>query len=161
MTLLICGAGQYGIVAKEIAEAMGIFSSIFFLDDHSDIATGKLSEIENMQYDAAFVAIGNPTIRAQLLERVKNPVTLIHPNAGIARSAEVGVGSIIESGAVISSNAKLGTGVIVMANAVVGHNAEIGSCCQLKYNCTVEEGSVVPNNTKIDCNEFYHNTAHI
>lgn len=31
--LLILGAGQYGMVAKEIAEAMNCFQKIDFLDD--------------------------------------------------------------------------------------------------------------------------------
>ena len=31
--LLILGAGQYGVMAKEIAEAMGAFDRIAFLDD--------------------------------------------------------------------------------------------------------------------------------
>ncbi len=44
--LLILGAGQYGFVAREVAEAMGCFTSIDFLDDHSDIAIGKLDDVE-------------------------------------------------------------------------------------------------------------------
>ncbi len=31
--LLILGAGQYGQIAKEIAESMGCFEKISFLDD--------------------------------------------------------------------------------------------------------------------------------
>ena len=31
--LLILGAGQYGVLAKEIAESMGCFATIAFLDD--------------------------------------------------------------------------------------------------------------------------------
>ena len=31
--LLILGAGQYGQVAKEVAETMGIFDDVAFLDD--------------------------------------------------------------------------------------------------------------------------------
>lgn len=68
--LLILGAGQYGFVAKEVAEAMGIFSQIDFLDDCSEIAAGKLNDIEKMKYDVAFVAIGNPEVREQWIERI-------------------------------------------------------------------------------------------
>lgn len=32
--LLILGAGQYGAVAKEIAESIGIYDAISFLDDN-------------------------------------------------------------------------------------------------------------------------------
>ena len=40
--LLILGAGQYGMVAKEIAESMRKYDHIDFLDDNNPIAVGKL-----------------------------------------------------------------------------------------------------------------------
>lgn len=153
--LLILGAGQYGLVAKEVAEAMSCFDKIEFLDDHSEIAIGKLNDIDNITYDAAFVAIGNPSIRLQYLDRIKKTATLIHPNAFVSPSASIGEGCIIEAGAVISADAKIGKGTIVMANAVVGHNATVGNYCQLKYNCTILENCVVPDKSKVDCSTFY------
>lgn len=72
--LLILGAGQYGFVAKEVAEAMNCFSQIDFLDDYSEIAIGKLSDIDNIEYDATFVAIGNSAVRSQYLDRIKKPL---------------------------------------------------------------------------------------
>ena len=48
--LLIIGAGSLGAIAKEIAEEiaeeMGTFQKIDFLDDDSDLAIGKFSDIE-------------------------------------------------------------------------------------------------------------------
>ncbi len=155
MRLLICGAGQYGLATKEIAEAMDIFSQIDFLDDQSNIAIGKLSDIDKIEYDAAIVAIGAPYIRKSLLEKIDKPATLIHPNATVMPSAQIGSGSIIEAGAVVCSNAKIGAGCIVMTNAVVGHDAEVQECCQLKYNCTIPERCIVPACTKVDCNVVF------
>ncbi len=154
-TLLILGAGQYGMVAKEVAEAMGGFDKVLFLDDNNPIAVGKLCELEQQKYDVAFVAIGNPIVRKQLLERVSEKTTLIHPAATVMPSAKIGEGSIIEAGAVICSNASIGTGTIVMSNAVVGHDAKVGSYCQLKYNCSIPERSVIPDMTKVECNTLY------
>lgn len=153
--LLILGAGQYGFAAREVAQAIGIYGSIEFLDDRNDIAIGKLNDIDKFEYDEVFIAIGTPDMRAQLLEHIGKISTLIHPNAVISHSAHIGEGSIIEAGAVVSTDAKIGKGTIVMANAVVGHNAEVGACCQLKYNCTVPENCVVPDRTKIDCNTIF------
>ncbi len=155
--LLILGAGQYGFVAKEVAEAMGIFTQIDFLDDHSEIAIGKLEDLEKTEYDTAFVAIGNPGVRTQLLQRICKLATLVHPKAVISPSAVIGECCIIEAGAVISTDVKIGRGTIVMANAVVGHNATVGDCCQLKYNCTIPENCVVLDQTKVDCNVVYKN----
>lgn len=157
--LLILGAGQYGLVAKEVAEVMGCFTQIDFLDDHSEIAIGKLNDIENMEYDAAFVAIGNPAVRSQWLQRIDKLATLIHPKAVISPSAVIGEGSIFEAGTVISTDAKIGKGTIVMANSVVGHNAAVGDCCQLKYNCTIPENCVVPDKIKVDCNVVFRDMS--
>ncbi len=153
--LIILGAGQYGRVVKENAEAMGIFSKIEFLDDNSDIAVGKLDDIEKTEYDFAFVAIGNPAVRKLLFEKIKKPITIVHPRAIIASSAKIGEGSIIEAGAVVAANAEIGISSIVMSNVVVGHDAKVGNYCQLKYNCTVPERCVVPDETKVNCNEVY------
>lgn len=153
--LLILGAGQYGLVAKEVAEAMNCFTQIDFLDDHSKVAVGKLNDIENMEYDAAFVAIGNPAVRSQYINRIEKAATLIHPKAFVSLSAKIDEGCIVEAGAVICSDAKIGKGTIVMANAVVGHNATVGDCCQLKYNCSIPEMASVPSLQIVVCNSVW------
>ena len=91
--LLILGAGQYGQVAREIAEAMGLFEHIAFLDDNSSAAIGKLSDFDNYidDFDSAVVAIGHAETRLKLIEQLIGagydvPV-LIHPRAYIAPSA--------------------------------------------------------------------------
>ena len=68
--LLIIGAGQYDMVAKEIAESMNCFERIGFVDDASDIAVGKLCDIEKLirEYDSAVVAIGNSELRLNLIK---------------------------------------------------------------------------------------------
>ena len=142
-------------MAKEVAEAMGIYSRIDFLDDHSEMAVGKLEDIDKTEYDKAFVAIGNPAVRARWLQRIHKVATLIHPKASISPSATMSEGSILEAGAILSTDVKIGKGTIIMANAVVGHNAIVGDCCQLKYNCTILENCVVPDRTKVDCNMVY------
>ncbi len=160
-SLMILGAGQYGFVAKEVAEAMGCFTSIDFLDDYNEIAIGKLEDLEKTEYDKAFVAIGNLVVREQWLKRINELVTLIHPRAVVSPSAVIGEGCIIEAGAIISTDVKIGKGTIIMANTVVGHNATVGDCCQLKYNCTIPENCVVPDQTKVDCNVVFKGKSEI
>lgn len=152
--LLILGAGQYGTVAKETAEAMGIFDEIKFLDDYSENAVGKIKDIEKMNYSAAFVAIGDSDLREQLSILIGDHklATLIHPKAIVMPSAIVGAGSIIEAGAAICSNATIGRATIVMSNAVVGHDAKVGNYCQLKYSSSIGERIKIPDKTKVECN---------
>jgi acetyltransferase-like isoleucine patch superfamily enzyme len=108
--LLILGAGQYGMVAQEIAKAMGIFQKISFLDDNSSKAIGKISDFEEFadEYSEAIVAIGNAEKRMELLEKLESSgyivSVLIHPQAYVSPSAVIGKGSFIEPMTVIHTD---------------------------------------------------------
>ena len=148
--LLILGAGQYGMVVKQIAQVAG-WTEIAFLDDNSDLAIGRLDDIENLKYDSAVVAIGNANVREKLMERISKNATLIHPQAVVMGS--VGEGSIVEPGAVVYG--KVGRGCIIMSNVVVGHDAVVGDYCQIKYGSVIAERAIVPDKTKVDINKVW------
>lgn len=159
--LLILGAGQYGQVAKEIAESMRIFDKISFLDDSCEQALGKLSEYEKFlaEYSNAFVAIGNAKLRRELLQKLEAAgfmlAILVHPNAHISPSAQIGKGSIVEAGAVVQTNSVIAIGCIISANAVINHNSFVGDCCHIDCNATVPSGSVVYAEIKVNSNVCY------
>lgn len=159
--LLILGAGQYGQVAKETAESMRIFDKISFLDDSCEQAIGKLSEYEKFlaEYSNAFVAIGNAKLRRELLQKLESAgfmlAILVHPNAHISPSAQIGKGSIVEAGAVVQTNSTIAIGCIISANAVINHNSFVGDCCHIDCNATVPSGSVVYAEKKVNSNVCY------
>lgn len=99
-------------------------------------------------------------MRAQWLQRISKLVTQIHPKAVISYSVIIGEGHIVEAGAVIYTDVKICKGII-MANAVVDHNVVVGDCCQLKYNYTIPENCVMPNNAKVDCYVVYRYSVRI
>ena len=145
--LLILGAGQYGQVAKEIAEATGEYELISFLDDNSPAAVGRLCDTDRFkdEYDSAAAAIGNAEMRLKLIEQLAaegyDVPVLIHPRAYVAPSAVIGAGSFVEPMAVVHTSVRLGTGCIISAGAVINHNAEIGDGCHL--NCGTIVGARV------------------
>ncbi len=154
--LLILGAGQYGMIAKEIAEAVGKFDRIDFLDDTNDTA---LDNIRNMdiykdRYRNAVVAIGNAAARAEYLLKLKkcgyDLATLIHPEAYVSPSAKIGGGCIIEPKAVVSTAACVGEGCFVSSGAVVNHNSVLEDVCHINCGAIVASGSVVPKGTRVD-----------
>ena len=67
-SLLIIGAGQYGHLAKELAEDCG-YEKIAFLDDSSPEAIGTVADAAKWKDDYAefIVAIGNPPVYIYLL----------------------------------------------------------------------------------------------
>ena len=122
-SLLILGAGQYGQVVRETAEAMGCFSKIAFLDDNSPLAIGKMAE-----YDL--------------------PV-LIHPKAYVSPSALLGKATIVEPLAVVNTGAVVEQGGLLCAGCVVNHNAHVMPVCQIDCNAIVASNATVPEGTKV------------
>ena len=155
MKLLIVGAGGYGLLVREMAEAQGY--KVDFLDDNSPLAVGKVENLEKIEgeYDGSIVSIGNPEIKQKILRRMKNLVTLIHPTACVSVSAVIGTGCVIEANTVVNSNAVVNDGSFICAGAVVNHNAVVGKFCQIDCNAVVAVGAKVPESTKVQsCTVF-------
>ena len=161
--LLIVGAGQYGYVAKETADAIGDYNRISFIDNSSSLAIGKTDELELFlgDYANAFVAIGNSSIRLKILDDLDELgyqlVTLIHPTAYVSPSAKIGGGCIVEPNAVVHSNVSIGSGCLISAGAVINHNAIVEDGCHIDCNATVSARSVVKADTKVECGQVYSN----
>jgi UDP-3-O-[3-hydroxymyristoyl] glucosamine N-acyltransferase len=155
--LLILGAGGYGGVVKETAEAMSVFDKISFLDDNPDCkdSIGLCSEYEKFggTYNFAFSAFENSELRLMWFERLKEscftiPI-LIHPSAFISPSANINSGTIVEPRAVINTNSFIEKVCIIGADAIVDYNTFI-SC-----GCNIESGSII----KSDCVIKAHTTV--
>lgn len=140
--LLILGAGGYGQLARETAEAMGIFTRIAFLDDQNPQALGKLSEYRHFcgQFDCAFVAMGAPSLREHWINALKEAgyalPPLVHPRAYVSPSAVLG-------------EATVACGTLICAGSVVNHNAQVLAYCQIDCNAVVAAGATVPSGTKV------------
>lgn len=160
-SLLILGAGQYGMVAKEIAEAMKAFEKIDFLDDNSELAIGKLDAYEPlvMDYNYTVVAIGDSELRLKwiqkLVEACYRVAVLVHPSAYIAPSAQLQKGCIVEPHAVVQTNAALAVGVLLSAGAIVGHDSFVGDGCHIDTGAVIEPNSVVPLGMTIACGQRF------
>lgn len=160
--LLILGAGQYGMIAKEIAESMNCFAKIDFLDDQNEIAIDRLENYESYigQYSHAIVAIGDSDIRLSYIQKLEeacfNIPVLVSPRAYVAPSAQIMKGAIVEPMAVINANAMVAIGVFVCAGAIVNHNAAIGDGCVLQCGSVVAAGSLMLAKTKLNYSAVYY-----
>lgn len=158
--LLILGAGQYGSVVYEIAMAMECFDKVEFLDDNNPMAIGKLQDYLQFadEYAEAIVAIGNPKIRLEYIEKLENAgyeiATLIHPKAYVSPTSTVDVGCVIEPMAGINANAVVGKGCLVSMGAIINHNAVINAGCHIDCGSVVVARNIVQENTKIQNGRF-------
>lgn len=146
--LIIIGAGGHGRVVADVAESLGIYNEIAFLDDDSgkDVSpykvVGKINDFADFipEYDF-FVAVGSNSFRKDMVTRLSensaNLVSIVHKNATVGSGVEIGVGSVVMAGAVINNRAKLGKGVIVNTCASVDHDCEIGDFCHISVGAHI------------------------
>lgn len=161
--LLILGAGQYGSVVKEIARSMNCFEKIAFLDDsygtgaaeYQEETVGKFFDYESFagEYTHAIVAIGNPDLRREWMERLESacfriPI-LVSPRAYVSESAQLRKGCIVEPLAGVHANAVIGVGTIVSMGAVINHNSTVMDYCHIDCGAIVESGALVESRRKV------------
>lgn len=154
--LLIVGAGGHGVVVKEIAEDIGLYEEIAFVDDNSEEAIGKIADLEllRLRFDSAFVAIGNNKLRGEVLEQLcklqfQIPV-LIHPSAYVSKSAKLGVGTVVEPKAIVNARVTIAEGCIISVGAIIEHDAVIEPCTHINSGAICMARSYVKRNEKID-----------
>ena len=136
MKLTIIGASGHGKVVADIACNNGYDEIEFLDDDETRTSCGRFSVVGKSEKafiadGNVFVAIGNSTVRMQLLDALleaghRVPV-LIHPDAVVADDVRLGLGTVVMAGTVINPGAEIGKGVIV------------NTCASVDHDCTVED----------------------
>ncbi|WP_303825407.1 hypothetical protein [Ruminococcus flavefaciens] len=154
--LLIVGAGQYGMLTKEIAESMNCFDKIDFLDDNNPIAVGKICRYKEFaaEYKNAIVAIGDSAFRLELTGKLRNAgysiATIVSPLAYVSRSAVLNEGCVVEAMAVVNTDVNINECCFISAGAVVNHNSKIGDGCHIDCHATVKSNSTIEKCTKVE-----------
>lgn len=140
--LIIMGAGGHGRVVADIAQKLGVYQSIAFLEDR-DVETsmgfpvlGRLDEVDKyIDNSDIFVALGNSQLREEIMEKLLTMgatiPTLIHPSAIIGACVEIGTGTAIMAGVVINPCVTIGKGVIVNTCASIDHDCVVGEYCHI------------------------------
>lgn len=148
--LLILGAGQYGQVAKEIAEQSEMFETVALLDDLS-YGVGYKNKIT--EYSFAFVAVADMTERLRLTDILEDCgytiATLISPRSYISKTAKVGKGVMIESFAVVNSGAVINDCCYIGANATIDCGSEVGRGSTICCGATVVDNTYVEPQTEV------------
>ena len=129
--LLILGAGGYG---RTVAEAAAGQFETAFLDDASPLAAAPCERYAEFagEYAFAYPAFGDNALRAQWLQRLKAPGSVV------LAMACVGAASVVEEGAIVNMG------------AILDHDCTLGACAHLAPGAVVKAGNRVPPQEKID-----------
>lgn len=159
----IIGAGGHARVIISCLRHSGKLPTKIYDDDKSLWGTlvdgipvvGGVSRVPTGEIDVQEFVIGigdNRTrrrIAKDLDERGMRWAKVIHPNALIDKSVEIGAGAVVFAGAVIQSGSVLGEHVIINSSATVDHDCKIepyshiAPGATLAGNCMVAEAALV------------------
>lgn len=153
--LLIVASKRQGDYVKEIAESMGCFEEISFVDNDREGAIGKLEQVETFypEYNCAIAACDDGTERLEWnkkLETLYNIPVLFHMDSTISPSANLMSGCIVEPRAVVGCGNTIGQATVIGANTVVEPYSFIGDSCTLKSGTIVKSTSVLEMGTKTE-----------
>ncbi len=156
--LLIVGEGQYGLIAKEIAESMGSFEKVSFLDcgENSESIESEL-ELLSTENKYAFAAFAGAEARVEFTRKLRKygygTAILISPRAYVSPSAQIMDGAMAEPFAVISGGTVIGRNCFIGANATVGCGTVVGEASTICCGATVADNVTVMPMTTVGCGE--------
>lgn len=163
--LLILGAGGFGRTIFDVAQQIGGYEKIAFLDDQkigSNIL-GKCSEYMMFadERTEVYPAFGNNEIRMHWLEQLEEDgiaiPTLVHPRAYVSPTVTIGVGSVIMPMAAVNTNVTIGEGCIVNIGALLEHDSVMEDGSHLAPGAIVKGENRVPALMKVEAGQLILN----
>lgn len=166
MAVVVYGGGGQARVLLELMDRAGICPLAGLVDDNPDLAGTKIdglpvlgpidklsSYVRVYRIHRAVIAMGDNASRKKFADHARAlglrlPV-LIHPNAYVSPSAQLGEGTVVMAGAVVSAHAKLGELCIVNTRATIDHDCELGDCVHVGPGATLTGNVTVGNETLI------------
>lgn len=153
MDIVIVGAGGFAremhcLLPEFLADATWRFKGYLGRDQgvasQVDISHQLLGDPEAYAPapdDRFVLAIGNMDARRRTFEAITEKggrfLTIVHPRAYVANTAQLAEGVVIYPFAAVSNNARLDVGVKLNYYASVGHDTQLGSYCLLAPYATV------------------------
>ena len=128
----IYGAGGHGKVVLDAMQLAGIVCN-GFVDDGGiakwmglDVLT--LSSLDLNEQTHLHFAIGNGKVREAIVNKLAavSFFSVLHPAASVAKTAEIGLGTLIAAQAVVAPDAQVGNHCIINHSAVVDHDCVVG-----------------------------------
>lgn len=166
MRLIILGAGGYGRTVADVAQQLGCYEEILFLDDASTAAVGACEDYRNFADEKTdfYPAFGNNALRVQWLRKLMSfgcsVATVIHPSAYVSPRATVCAGSVIMPKAVVNTNTRVAFGGIVNCGAIVDHDCVLEEGVHICLGAIVKAENRIPAYEKIEAGQVVPNRAY-
>ena len=140
--IVVYGAGGHAKVVCDVLLCAGLEVLGFVDDDAKTHGTlvlglpvfGPGAWLERGKHAVA-LGIGSNAVRRAVLAaceaRGVRVISAVHPAACVARSAQIGIGTVVMAFAAVNPDARIGRGVIINTAAVVEHDVVVGDFAHL------------------------------
>ena len=158
-TINLFGASGHAKVIMDIVEAQGDCVGCLYDDaPHcNEIHGAEVHKASDVRVEGPMIiSIGSNAVRRIISERYSvDYARAVHPKAMVAKSAEIGEGSVVMHGAIIQADVRIGRHCIVNTGASIDHECRIGDYVHISPhatlcgNVTVGEGSWIGAGTTV------------
>lgn len=138
--VFLYGASGHAKVVMDMAK-LANYNVPSLIDDNLSINT--LSGVPVVHsadgLSTIIVTIGDCQIRRKIVHRLgdREFITLVHPSAIVAESAQIDCGTVVMAGAILQPDVQVGKHCIINTGAVVDHETKIGDFVHIAPHCTL------------------------
>jgi sugar O-acyltransferase (sialic acid O-acetyltransferase NeuD family) len=147
MRLLIYGSKEFAVTVEELAIDCG-HEVAGFVDDFSPgpRILGTLDAVRQTHPSSEFgiaIAVGYSQLAARwtawqrVLAAGYNAPALVHPRAYVARTANIGQGTMLMAGALVDVRAKIGEIAVIWPGVCISHDCAVGENTFISPNATL------------------------
>ena len=148
MNVVIIGAGGHAKVVYDAILSAEQHEVIGFVDDNVDLIgtklyglpiVGNIADLDSVE--GYVIAIGNNTVRQEKVAFYSQagyvPITVIHPRAVIAKTAQICEGTVVFANVVVNPEAQIGKHVILYTACTIDHECDIADYAYISPGCNV------------------------
>lgn len=166
-TLLIFGAKSTALEISDLASLLHpewrVLHVVGEAAEGNDESVVRLSQLDKILSDSGseifgIISMANSDLRMErerlMHENGIKPVSLIHPDTSISKTARIGSGCYIAAGCRISVNAVIGDHSIVNLNATIGHDAVCGKHAVINPGAAISGNVTIGERVLVGANSF-------
>lgn len=157
--LVILGAGGHGQTVADLAEQIGQYEEIIFLDDYAKGVSGKCNDYIHYKNDNTefYPAFGDNKVRLdwenRLIAEKMKLAKIIHPLAYISPKSVVADGCVVFPYAIINTHVVIEKACIINCGAIVDHGCIIGEGVHVSPGAIVKAENKIPSLKKVESGE--------